>query len=98
MALANTTRRQILEMLLDRPLSAGEIASKFSLNRPAVSEQVHLLQDMGLVTEQVKGRQRFFSIRAAPLQEVADWIRPFERYWRGRLRALSKTLDEEEDT
>ncbi len=94
-ALANPTRRRILELLLDGPLSAGEIASEFSLNRPSISEHVHSLRSTGLLLEEARGRQRFFRLNPVPLSEVADWIRPFEHYWKGRLRALSKALDEE---
>ena len=94
-ALASPVRRGILEMLLEGPLSASEIASEFSLNRPSVSEHVHSLRSMGLVLEEARGRQRFFRLNAAPLSEVVEWVRPFEHYWKGRLRALAKALDEE---
>ena len=95
-ALANPVRRRILELLLDGPLAASEIAARFTLNRPTISEHVHVLEKTGLVSEEARGRQRYYHVNAEPLGEVADWLRPFERYWRQRLRALKKTLDEED--
>lgn len=85
-----------MELLLDGPRSANDIASEFDLNRPTISEHVHVLEAMGLLSEQACGRQRFYRLNAAPLSEVRDWLRPFEHYWRRRIRALSRTLDEEE--
>lgn len=94
-ALANPARRQILVMLLDGPRSAGDIASRFKLNRPAVSEHVHVLCGVGLVSEEERGRHRFYHLNPAPLAQVGDWLRPFDLYWRQRMRALAKTLSEE---
>ena len=95
-ALANPVRRRILELLLDGPRAATDIAAEFTLNRPAVSEHVHVLRTAGLVAEEARGRRRFYHLNAAPLSEVSDWLLPFERYWKQRLRALKRTLHEEE--
>jgi DNA-binding transcriptional ArsR family regulator len=95
-ALANPVRRRILELLLDGPRAANEIASEFEVNRPAVSEHVQVLRNLGLVSEETRGRQRIYHLNAAPLSEVRDWLRPFEHYWGQRLRALDSTLNEEE--
>ena len=97
-ALASPTRRKILELLLDGPLSAGAIASRFDLNRPAVSEHVHVLRATGLVTEEGRGRHRFYHLSPGPLSAVGEWMKPFEHYWRARLRALARTLSEEKET
>jgi DNA-binding transcriptional ArsR family regulator len=94
-ALANPVRRRILEILREGPRSAGDIASEFDVNRPAVSEHVQVLRNLGLVTEEARGRRRFYRLNAAPLSEASDWLRPFEHYWGQRMRALRKTLDEE---
>ncbi len=96
-ALANPARRRILELLLDGPRSAGEIASAFPLNRPTISEHVQVLRSLGLVSEEARGRQNFYHLEAAPLAEVSDWLRPFEHYWAQRMRALKKALREEEE-
>jgi DNA-binding transcriptional ArsR family regulator len=95
-AVANPVRRRILELLLDGPRAASDIAAEFALKRPAVSEHVHVLRTTGLITEEARGRQRFYHLSAASLSEVSDWLLPFEHYWGQRLHALKKTLHEEE--
>jgi DNA-binding transcriptional ArsR family regulator len=96
-ALASPVRRRILQLLLDGPRAATDIASEFQLNRPAVSEHVHVLRSVDLVREEARGRQRFYHLNLAPLADVSDWLRPFERYWALRIRALRETLDKEEE-
>lgn len=95
-AIGNPVRRRILELLRERPRAAGEIASEFDLNRPAVSEHLQVLRNAGLVSEVAQGRQRIYHLNAAALLEVGDWLHPFERYWHERIQALNKTLSEEQ--
>jgi DNA-binding transcriptional ArsR family regulator len=94
-ALANPVRRRILELLVESPRAAGEIASEFTLNRPAVSEHLQVLRLAGLVVEESRGRQRIYQLRPAPLQEAASWLHPFELYWQQRLDRLGDLLDKE---
>ncbi|QXP85853.1 metalloregulator ArsR/SmtB family transcription factor [Methylococcus sp. ANG] len=94
-ALSNPVRRRILELLRDSPRAAGDIASEFDLNRPAVSEHLQVLRNVGLVSEEIRGRQRVYHLNAPPLSEIRDWLHPFERYWQQRLRALNEALDKE---
>ena len=83
-------------MLQSSPRAAGEIAAAFDLGRPAVSEHLQVLRNAGLVREEARGRQRIYLLNAGALAEVGDWLRPFERYWQDRLRALHETLDQED--
>lgn len=94
-ALASPVRRRILEMLFDAPRPAGEIALAFQLRRPAVSEHLQVLRNAELVREEARGRQRIYHLNPRALAEVGDWLRPFERYWQDRMRALHETLDQE---
>jgi len=94
-AIANPARRRILEMLRGGPRAAGEIASAFAVNRPAVSEHLQVLRLAGLVTEQARGRQRLYGLNADRLKELAEWLHPFERYWEQRLDALTEILDKD---
>ena len=96
-ALANPVRRRILELLREGPRAAGDIASGFELNRPAVSEHLQVLRNIGLVTEEVRGRQRFYHLHAESLGEVDAWLHPFERYWKQRLLALNDVLSEDQE-
>jgi DNA-binding transcriptional ArsR family regulator len=91
-ALGSPVRRRILELLRAGPRAAGDIASEFELNRPAISEHLQVLRNVGLISEEIRGRQRFYYLNAPPLSEVKDWLHPFERYWQQRMRVLNKTL------
>ncbi|RLK59034.1 metalloregulator ArsR/SmtB family transcription factor [Actinokineospora cianjurensis] len=89
-AIADPVRRQILLMLRDGDLAAGDIAGRFEISRPAVSRHLRVLREAGLVSDQVVGRQRVYRLVPAPLTELARWLTGFERTvtWEPRLAAL----------
>lgn len=91
-AIADPTRRRVLELVRDRELAAGEIAGEFSISRPAVSRHLRVLRGAGLVSERREGRLRLYRADPAPLEELRGWL---EAYWSGRLATL-KALAEEE--
>jgi DNA-binding transcriptional ArsR family regulator len=91
-AIADPTRRKVLELVRDRELAAGEIASQFEISRPAVSRHLRVLRGAGLVTERRDGRLRLYRADPTPLAELSRWL---DDYWSGRLAAL-KALAEEE--
>lgn len=91
-AIADPTRRKVLELVRDRELAAGEIAGEFEISRPAVSRHLRVLRQAGLVTERREGRLRLYRGDPAPLGELGRWL---DDYWSGRLAAL-KTLAEED--
>lgn len=93
-ALANPTRRDILDMLLDREHTVVAISDRFDMARPSVSEHLKMLRDCGLVAEDKRGRFRHYRINAQPLQQISAWLSPFERYWRERMGVLGEVLDE----
>jgi DNA-binding transcriptional ArsR family regulator len=95
-ALASPVRRRILEELRSGPRAVNDLASRFQLGRPAISEHLQVLRSCGLVREEPRGRQRFYHLEPIPLTEVGDWLHPFEHYWRERLRALRAVLEEEQ--
>jgi DNA-binding transcriptional ArsR family regulator len=92
-ALASPVRRQILNLLLAGPQPVNDIAAHFDMRRPSVSEHLKVLRDAGLVSEQRDGRQRFYRLEASPLEDVRDWLTPYERFWRGSLHNLRNLLD-----
>lgn len=94
-ALANPVRRELLAALREGPRAVGDLAGLFALGRPAVSEHLQVLRRAGLVREEPRGQHRYYHLEAAPLAEVDEWLHPFERLWRDRLRALRDVLDEE---
>jgi DNA-binding transcriptional ArsR family regulator len=91
-AIADPTRRRVLELVRDRELPAGAIADEFAISRPAVSRHLRVLREAGLVGERRNGRLRLYRADPRPLEDLRGWL---EAYWSGRLAAL-KSLAEEE--
>lgn len=91
-AIADPTRRRVLELVRDRELPAGAIADEFAISRPAVSRHLRVLREAGLVGERRSGRLRLYRADPRPLEDLRSWL---EAYWSGRLAAL-KSLAEEE--
>lgn len=94
-ALANPVRREILLRLRGGPRAAGELASGFTIGRPAVSEHLQVLRRAQLVREEHRGRERYYHLDPRPLEDVEHWLGAFTRYWKQRLDALEDLLDEE---
>ncbi|MEU8982449.1 ArsR/SmtB family transcription factor [Streptomyces sp. NPDC058246] len=93
-ALANATRREVLRLLRDEgPQPVQALADHFDMRRPSLSEHLKVLRESGLVSEERAGRQRIYRLEAAPLAEVQDWLHPYERFWRDRLKGLGDLLD-----
>jgi|SRR5579875_1109727 DNA-binding transcriptional ArsR family regulator len=97
-ALANPTRRDILDMLLGGERTVVKIAERFDMARPSVSEHLKVLRDCGLVAEDKQGRFRRYRVNPEPLRELSTWLSPYERFWRERLAALGEVLDEMGDS
>ncbi|MGW8376725.1 metalloregulator ArsR/SmtB family transcription factor [Streptomyces sp. ODS28] len=94
-ALASPVRREVLRRLREEgPQPVAELASRFDMARPSLSEHLRVLRDAGLVSERRSGRMRLYRLEAEPLAGVRDWLGPFERYWRENLTALRDVLDE----
>ena len=89
-AIADPVRREVLLMLHDGPLSAGEIADGFVISRPAVSRHLRVLREAGLVRDTADGRRRVYTLVTAPLDELAGWLGRLMRPagWQHRLDAL----------
>jgi DNA-binding transcriptional ArsR family regulator len=95
-ALAHPVRRRLLELLAAGPRTAGALAAPFDLSRPAVAEHLAVLRRAGLVRDDAVGRERHYHLTAEPLTQVSDWLSPFERYWRARLRTLTDLVEEDQ--
>ena len=65
-----------------------DLAAHFAMRRPSVSEHLRVLKDAGLVSERRAGRQRYYHLEPQPLQELSQWLSPYERFWRHKLSAL----------
>jgi DNA-binding transcriptional ArsR family regulator len=92
-AIAAPHRRQILSLVRDGELSAGEIAAHFEVTRPAVSQHLNVLKEAGLVSERRNGTRRLYRARPEGLVELRAFL---EEYWEPRLEALKRESEQEE--
>ena len=91
-ALADPTRRHIVELLAAGEASAGEIASHFRTSRPGVSRHLRVLREHGLVRAREDGNRRLYSLDPAPLAELDEWLTHYRRFWANRLDALDTEI------
>lgn len=87
-ALADPTRRRIVELLADGERDAGDLASHFSVSRPAVSRHLRVLREHGLVRARGDAQRRIYSLDATPLAELDEWLHRYRGFWENRLDAL----------
>jgi DNA-binding transcriptional ArsR family regulator len=93
-ALAEPSRRRILDLLRGGERSVGELVGPLNLSQPGVSKHLRVLRQAGLVEVRPDGRQRWYRLRAQPLAEVDEWLEPYREHWSGRLDALERHLEE----
>ena len=91
-ALADPTRRRIVELLADGDRTAGDIAAQFPVTRPAVSRHLRVLRETGLVRAREEAQRRVYSLDPAPLAELDDWLGRYRGFWAQRLDALDTQL------
>lgn len=91
-ALAEPTRRRIVELLADGERSAGEIASHFETSRPGVSRHLRVLREHGLVRTRNEAQKRLYSLDPAPLADLDAWLERYRGFWTNRLDALDTEI------
>ena len=92
-ALADPTRRQIIELLSERDHLAGELAARFPVSGPAISKHLRVLREAGLCTYRQHAQQRIYRLKPEALAEADQWMQQRLELWRGRLDALGEQLD-----
>jgi DNA-binding transcriptional ArsR family regulator len=92
-AISEPRRREILELVQDRELSAGEIAARFDITRPAISQHLTVLKHAGLVTERREGTRRLYRARPEGLSELRSFL---DSFWEGRLERLKLAAEREQ--
>ena len=98
-ALADPTRRAVLDLLRRGALPAGQIARDFPVSRPAISKHLRLLRRARLVEERREGRHRLYRLNAEPLRGVEEWLEQYRAFWQTsltRLKAFVEAEDEKE--
>jgi DNA-binding transcriptional ArsR family regulator len=91
-ALADPTRRRIVELLAERQQTAGELARRFSITQPAVSQHLRMLRDSGLVTVRPDAQRRIYALDARGFAAIDAWLSRYRAFWSGHLDKLENAL------
>src|SRR3954463_15927870 len=91
-ALSDLTRQRIVEMLASGALSSGEIAGRFSLSPPAISQHLKILKTAKLVTVRADKQKRIYALDPEGVAEIAAWVERIKAFWNPRLDALQTAL------
>jgi DNA-binding transcriptional ArsR family regulator len=91
-AIADPTRREIIDLLANQPLNLNAIAEHFDVTRPAISNHIKILDECGIVEIERVGRERVCKIRPDRLKQVSDWIGKYEDLWIQKIESFEKYL------
>ena len=94
-ALADPTRRAVLDLLRRGSQPAGQIAEAFPVSRPAISKHLRVLRRAHLVSERRNGRHRFYHLNPEPLKTVDSWLEQYRSFWQTNLQSLKKFVEAE---
>ena len=93
-ALADPTRRAILERLARDPTSVGELAAPFEISLPAISRHLKVLESARLIRREKDAQWRRCRLEATPLREATDWLVQYRRFWEQRFDSLAAYLED----
>jgi len=91
-AIADPTRRAIIQLIAFQALNLNAIADNFDVSRPAISQHIKILTECGLVEIKKQGRERICEAKLDQLHEVADWVEQYRQLWEERFDALDQLL------
>jgi DNA-binding transcriptional ArsR family regulator len=94
-AIADPTRRKLLELLLNDEVSISTISSHFPMSRTAVTKHLRVLESAGLTRPQKVGREKLYKLESQPLQKLQTWIEFFNPYWETKLLDLKRIVENE---
>ena len=92
LAIADPTRRRIVELLAERERTSGELVEEFDMSAPAISQHLNVLREAGLVVTRAEGQSRIQSLNPAGFDEVEAWLEKTRSVWSSRLDALEREL------
>ncbi len=93
-AIADPTRREIINHLSEEPMNLNALADQFEISRPAISQQIKILQECGLVEVSKQGRERYCKIQPASLIPAFLWIDKYRKLWEDRIDSFEEYLME----
>jgi DNA-binding transcriptional ArsR family regulator len=97
-AIADPTRRAIINMVSQQSLNLNAVAENFDVSRPAISKHIKILTECGLIVIKQQGRERFCEAKLNKLNEVSDWVEQYRQFWNNKLDSLEKYLGDLQST
>jgi DNA-binding transcriptional ArsR family regulator len=94
-AIADPTRREIINMIAHQSLNLNAVAENFNISRPAISKHIKILSECGLIVINQRGRERYCEAKLQQLNEVSQWIEQYRVFWTTKLDALENFLSKE---
>jgi DNA-binding transcriptional ArsR family regulator len=94
-AIADPTRREIIGLLANNRMNLNTLADNFTISRPAISKQIKILSQCGLITITRQGREHYCTANLKQFREVSDWIEKYRVFWNNKLDALGDFLENE---
>ena len=96
-AIADPTRREIIDLLSNQSLNLNAVAGHFDISRPAISKHIKILTECGLIMIKQEGRDRYCRTDVQKLKEVDQWLNRYRKFWNSKLDALGDFLERSED-
>ena len=92
-AIADPTRRQIINLVAHRSMNLNAIAGNFGISRPAISQHIKILTECGLIVIRRQGRERHCEVKLDNLSEVSEWVEQYRKVWEAKFDSLELYLD-----
>jgi DNA-binding transcriptional ArsR family regulator len=96
-ALADPTRRRIIEMLLSGEQQVGDLVEKAGIHQSGVSRHLRILHEAGFVSMRPDGQRRLYALRPEPFRELGDWLTPYRQLWEDRLDRFEHALERKQE-
>ena len=97
LAIADPTRRRIVELLAKRDRTSGELVDEFDMSAPAISQHLNVLREAGLISTSVRGQKRIQSLNPRGFDELDAWLHRMRGFWSDRLDALERELKADDE-
>ena len=93
-AIADPTRREIINLIVHKSLNLNSVAENFDISRPAISKHIKILQECDLIIIKQQGRERYCEAKLEKLNKVSDWVEQYRKFWTAKLDAQENYLSE----
>ena len=93
-AIADPTRREIINMVARQSMNVNSVAGNFDVSRTAIYKHVKILTECGLIVVKQQGRERFYEAHLEKLREISDWVEQYRQFWTARFDALENYLNQ----